>query len=212
MEKEELTPDHIHVLMKKHAMTEKSKVTDEEKKIEDQLGKGDVTATDDVRPEDSVSQQGTKVSRQSSRRSLTSSVNSAAREELMRSAARKAGLLAKMEALKDQATEEIKLQSLIKELEFKKQQGALMAQLAEEGAVQKVYAQCGGSRVGTVHSVLAASPQLQHQTPQTLNAEAPAFQPQVDLKPQDLKGNMKMSTVKKKVLVDSKSKWQMNQS
>ena len=140
--------------------------------------KDEVTHHDDVRPEDSISQQGTRVSRRSSRASSAGSFHSTAREELMRSAARKAGLQAKMEALKAQAAEESQLQNLIRELEFKKQQGALLAQMAEEDAQQKVYVQCGGSMVGSVKSVLEKQePAKQTRMSQILNVQAPVFEP-----------------------------------
>ena len=177
LEKEGMKPDEVKKLRIEQT------VQDEQKRENTEEVQHEV----EVRPEDSVSQQGSRTSRRSNRRSVADSVQSAAGEELMRSAARKAGLLAKMEALKDQADEEMKLQSMIRELELKKQQGALMAQLAEEEAQQKVYAQCGGSRVGSVQGALAASPQLQHQVPQTLNAEAPVFEPRVHMKTEDLK-------------------------
>ncbi|KAF0306064.1 hypothetical protein FJT64_022375 [Amphibalanus amphitrite] len=67
-----------------------------------------------------------------------------------------------MEVLKEQATQEAKLQELIKEMEFNKQQGLLMAQLAEEEAQQQVYEQCGRSEVldtfGSPSSATVAPP------------------------------------------------------
>ena len=146
MEEEGVKPEEIKRMKKEQKKLEKKK-------------KDELTVAEDVQPEDSVSQLGSKLSHHSSRQSLAGSVQSAAKEELMRSAARKAGILAKMEALRSQAADEAKLQSLIKELELKKQQGALLVQLAEEDAQQRVYAQCGGSRAGSVRSGQVASNQ-----------------------------------------------------
>ena len=166
MEEEGMKPDDVRKLKKEQRKQEHER-------------EDETAAAADVQPEDSVSQHGSRMSHRS-HRSSAGSVHSAADEEIMRSAARKAGLLAKMEALRSQADEESKLQSLIQELELKKQQGALMAQLAEEEAQQKIYAQCRGSRAGSVVSALAAAAPHQHlQAAQTLNAEAPAFQPQM---------------------------------
>ena len=175
MEEEGVKPEEIKRMKKEQKKLEKKK-------------KDELTVAEDVQPEDSVSQQGSKLSHHSSRQSLAGSVQSAAKEELMRSAARKAGILAKMEALRSQAADEAKLQSLIKELELKKQQGALLVQLAEEDAQQKVYAQCGGSRAGSVRSGQVASNQKHPQTSKRLNAEAPAFEPQMDLGQQQSPG------------------------
>ena len=169
-----------------HAAMEEEGVKPDEVKRSELKGQGktkedEIAATDEVRPEDSASQQGSKLSGLSGKRSLAGSLRNAANQEMMLSAARKAGLVAKMEALKSQAAEESKLQKMIQELEFKKQQGALMAQMAEEEAQQRVLAQCGGSRAGSVFGALA-TPQEQPQTSQTLNVEAPAFQPLVDFR------------------------------
>lgn len=165
MEEEGVEPDQVKQL-RRDASTEVKKKVDE------------TTSPEDVRPEDSVSQQGSKVSRRSNRSSAAGSFHSTAKEELMRSAARKAGLLAKMEALNDQAVQECQLQNLIQELEFKKKQGTLMAQLAEEDAQQKVYTQCGGSMVESVQNALAATAHPHPQKSVILNAQAPAFQSQ----------------------------------
>ena len=174
MEKEGLKSDYVKQMKKEHALTVKDKKTD-----------GEVNSHNDVQPEDSVSQQGSKVSRHSAKRSVTSSVHSTAKEEFMRSSARKAGLMAKIKALREQAVQETQLQNLIQELEFKKQEGALLVQLAEEEAQQKVYAQCGGSVVGSVKSASAAPAQVQPRTAQMLDAEAPSFQPRMSPSEED---------------------------